>query len=235
MQQAAFHGITYNTGLRTETGQVRRIFNAGALYTTNGKRREKMAIQPPARDMNLVIADNLKELRARQQLSLGEAAERTGVSKSMLGQIERGESSPTISTLWKIATGLHVSFTSLIEQPEQNIAMVHEADMTPLRSDGGRFLLYPIFQAVGDRNFELLDLELAPGAVSVSSPHAPGTEEFVLVYQGKLEISLGGDNGVQYAVGAGSAIHYHADQAHAYQNRGESVTKAAMVIYYPGK
>ena len=192
-------------------------------------------MQPQSGDMNLVIAENLKALRARLQLSLGEAAERTGVSKSMLGQIERGESSPTISTLWKIATGLHVSFTSLMEQPEQTITLVHETDMTPLRSDGGRFLLYPIFQAAKDRNFELLDLELAPGTVSSSSPHAPGTEEFVLVYQGTLEIELGGEGAARYSVGAGSAIHYHADQAHTYRNSGTEVTRAAMVIYYPGK
>lgn len=192
-------------------------------------------MQPQSGDMNLVIAENLKALRARLQLSLGEAAEKTGVSKSMLGQIERGESSPTISTLWKIATGLHVSFTSLMEQPEQTITLVHEGDMTPLRSDGGRFLLYPIFQAAGDRNFELLDLELAPGAVSSSSPHAPGTEEFVLVYRGTLEIELGGEGAPRYSVGAGSAIHYHADQAHTYRNSGTEMTRAAMVIYYPGK
>ena len=100
-----------------------------------------METQP---DMNLVIAANLKALRAAKQLSLGEAAERTGVSKSMLGQIERGESSPTISTLWKIATGLQVSFTSLMEQPEPQTQLIREADMQPLTGDEGRFLLYPV-------------------------------------------------------------------------------------------
>ena len=185
--------------------------------------------------MNLVIADNLKELRARQQLSLGEAAERTGVSKSMLGQIERGESSPTISTLWKIATGLHVSFTSLIEQPEQNIAMVHEADMTPLLNDRGHFRLYPVFEARPGRDFEMLDLELDPGSVSDSSAHAEGTEEFVLVYQGALEITLGSTGRERYTVPRGSAIHYRADQPHTYRNAVDALTRAAMVISYPKK
>ena len=92
-----------------------------------------------ATDMNRVIAENLRALRAQAQLSLGEVSERTGVSKSMLGQIERGESSPTISTLWKIATGLNVSFTSLMERSEQGITIVNEADMTPLLNDRGAF------------------------------------------------------------------------------------------------
>jgi transcriptional regulator with XRE-family HTH domain len=69
----------------------------------------------------LVVAQNLRRMREDKKLSLDRLAELTGVSKSMLGQIERGESSPTISTIWKIANGLKVSFTSLLNTP-QNIA-----------------------------------------------------------------------------------------------------------------
>ena len=52
------------------------------------------------------IGKHLKNIRQNRELSLDEAAEMTGVSKPMLGQVERGQSSPTITTLWKIATGL---------------------------------------------------------------------------------------------------------------------------------
>lgn len=189
-----------------------------------------MDIQP---DMNLVIAENLKALRAERQLSLGEAAERTGVSKSMLGQIERGESSPTISTLWKIATGLQVSFTSLLERSEQGTRILREAEMEPLTADAGRFRLYPVVQAGGGRPFEMLDLVLDAGAASASSPHAAGTEEYVLVYQGVMEFRLGERDPACYTVQAGEALYYRADQCHEYRNPGTETTRAAMVIYYP--
>ncbi len=187
-----------------------------------------METQP---DMNLVIAANLKALRAGKQLSLGEAAERTGVSKSMLGQIERGESSPTISTLWKIATGLQVSFTSLMEQPEPQPQLIREADMQPLTGDEGRFLLYPVIQSCAGRPFEILDLVLAPGALSASQPHADGTQEFVLVYEGVLEVRLGTAQ-TSCLVHQGEVLHYHADQCHTYHNPGSTPTRAAMVIQY---
>ncbi|MEC9259838.1 MAG: helix-turn-helix transcriptional regulator, partial [Pseudomonadota bacterium] len=58
------------------------------------------------------IAQHLKALRKAQGLSLDSVAKLTGVSKAMLGQIERQESSPTISTLWKIASGLDASFSA---------------------------------------------------------------------------------------------------------------------------
>lgn len=183
-------------------------------------------------DMNLVIAQNLKSLRTEKQLSLGEAADRTGVSKSMLGQIERGESSPTISTLWKIATGLGVSFTSLMEYREQETQLVREADMKPLLADEGHFKLYPVIRASDDRPFEILDLELDPGAYSASRPHAQGTVEFVLVYQGAMEFFLG-ENGTQhYIVKAGEVLHYRADQPHVYTNPNTETARAAMVIQY---
>lgn len=187
-----------------------------------------MEAQP---DMNLVIAANLKALRTAKQLSLGEVAERTGVSKSMLGQIERGESSPTISTLWKIATGLQVSFTSLMEQPEPQTQLIREADMQPLTGDEGRFLLYPVIQSCAGRPFEILDLVLAPGALSASQPHADGTQEFVLVYEGVLEVRLGTAQ-TSCLVHQGEVLHYHADQCHTYHNPGSTPTRAAMVIQY---
>ena len=61
------------------------------------------------------IAATVKQLRRERGWSLSRAAEATGVSKAMLGQIERGESSPTIATLWRMASGFRVSFSSLFE------------------------------------------------------------------------------------------------------------------------
>ncbi len=59
-------------------------------------------------------------------MSLDNVANMTGVSKSMLGQIERGESSPTVATLWKIATGLHISFTALLEGDTMETEIIHK-------------------------------------------------------------------------------------------------------------
>lgn len=70
---------------------------------------------------SLNIGKHLKNIRQNRELSLDEAAEMTGVSKPMLGQIERGQSSPTITTLWKIATGLKVPLSSFCRRKRQSI------------------------------------------------------------------------------------------------------------------
>ncbi len=64
------------------------------------------------------LSTTLKQLRQQRGWSLSRLAEATGVSKAMLGQIERNESSPTVATLWKIATGLNVPFSTFISPPQ---------------------------------------------------------------------------------------------------------------------
>ncbi|MGO4274411.1 helix-turn-helix domain-containing protein, partial [Paenibacillus sp. TAF58] len=61
-----------------------------------------------------MVGRKLLNIRKTRGLSLDQVADLTGVSKAMLGQIERGDSNPTISVLWKIVSGLQISFTSLI-------------------------------------------------------------------------------------------------------------------------
>ncbi|EHP1862751.1 helix-turn-helix transcriptional regulator, partial [Salmonella enterica] len=64
------------------------------------------------------LATTLRTLRHQRGWSLSRLAEISGVSKAMLGQIERNESSPTVATLWKIATGLNVPFSMFISSPQ---------------------------------------------------------------------------------------------------------------------
>lgn len=68
--------------------------------------------------VSLKIGERLKEIRKVRCLTLDDAANLTGVSKPMLGQIERGQSSPTINTLWKISTGLKIPLSFFCRQQE---------------------------------------------------------------------------------------------------------------------
>ena len=65
-------------------------------------------------DVTSTVAANAREIREHKGLTLDRAAALTGVSRSMLAQIEKGEVNPTISVLWKMANGYKVSFTSLV-------------------------------------------------------------------------------------------------------------------------
>jgi XRE family transcriptional regulator, regulator of sulfur utilization len=181
--------------------------------------------------INVVLADNLKALRAEKKLSLDKVAEMTGVSKTMLGQIERGESNPTIQTVWKIANGLKVSVTSLIHQPQSDTVVVTKQDIQPLQEDNGRYRIYPYFPFEDGRRFEMYAVEIDRGGYLSAEPHGAGTEEFITVFEGELTIRV---NQEEFTIQAGESIRFKADRPHVYHNSGDSWTRVSMVIYYPG-
>src|SRR6476469_303745 len=82
--------------------------------------------QPPG-DLTPVVGENLRRLRTQRGLSLEKLAQQSGVSRAMLGQIELGQSAPTINVLWKVASGLGVTFSALITAQQRSGPLVLRA------------------------------------------------------------------------------------------------------------
>ena len=180
--------------------------------------------------LNSVIAENLKKLREERRLSLDSVAKLSGVSKSMLGQIERGEVNPTVSTVWKISNGLKISFTQLMSRPETDIEIVDKSEIQPLVEDDGKFRNFPIFPFDSIRRFEMYSLELDGGGYLEAEAHPQGTQEFITVFSGEVTIKV---NGEGFVITKGNSMRFKADGPHAYKNTGEEICSISMVIYYP--
>jgi XRE family transcriptional regulator, regulator of sulfur utilization len=180
--------------------------------------------------LNSVIAENLKKLREERRLSLDNLAKLSGVSKSMLGQIERGEVNPTVSTVWKISNGLKISFTQLMSRPETEIELVEKTGIQPFVEDDGKVRNFPVFPFDSKRRFEMYSLELDSQGHIEAEAHPPGTQEFITVFAGEVTVSLNGD---AIAVTDGNSLRFMADAPHAYTNTGSVMCSLSMVIYYP--
>jgi transcriptional regulator with XRE-family HTH domain len=114
-------------------------------------------------DLAPVVGANLRRLRMRRGLSLEKLAQRSGVSRAMLGQIELGQSAPTINVLWKIARALDVTFATLIQAREAGgTTVLKKAQAKVLTSQGGHFSSRALFPFDGPRRAELYELRLAP-------------------------------------------------------------------------
>ncbi|KGL42056.1 DNA-binding protein [Listeria newyorkensis] len=181
-------------------------------------------------NISAVVSENLKLARQKKRLSLDELAKLTGVSKSMLGQIERGDVNPTISTLWKIANGLKVSFTELVTKPKIDYEVIDRKTREPLIADDGKCRNYPMFTFDSERRFETYYLEIDPDGRLESTPHPDGTEEFITVFSGELVIAT---NGEELKAKDGDSIRFKADQEHVYTNASADVCRLSMIIYYP--
>lgn len=181
------------------------------------------------------LGGRLRALRRSRGWSLDRAAAATGVSKAMLGQIERGESSPTVATLWKIASGFAVSFSSLFVPPGSDAATAAAGETRWGRDAAGMQarVLFPFDPLLG---FEMFEIELAPGAESASAPHAPGVVEHIVVLEGVLGLSLASEGqGQERCLHPGEGLRFQADCHHRMRNLGEGPLRFHDVIHYlPG-
>jgi transcriptional regulator with XRE-family HTH domain len=177
-----------------------------------------------------IISTNIKSIREKRKMSLDELSALSGVSKSLLRQMEREEANPTISTLWKIANGLKVPFTSLIEYEVAETEIVKKADVSPLSEDHGSYRLYPYFSFEDQKPFEIYSVDMEPNASLEAAPHIPGTIECITVFSGTLCLTV---QNTKHVIEAGDSIRFKADHPHAYFNPGNELARLSMVIYYP--
>lgn len=180
--------------------------------------------------MNQIVAKNIKRLREERKLSMDELSKLSGVSKSMLAQIERGGGNPTISTLWKISNGMKVPFDALTVRPKSPYELVKTSDLQPLLEDGGKVKNYSIFPDDENRRFAVYYLELEEGSYWESEPHLKGAAEFITIFSGKIEICTGGRS---FQVEKGESIRFKADAVHSYKNIGAEPVLLHMIIYDP--
>lgn len=181
-------------------------------------------------EIHLALAKNLKAIREKEKLSLEKLSQLSGVSKTMIGQIEREESSPTLATIWKIANGLKVSFTSLIYSPQPDATVVRGGEIQVLSEDEGRYRISPCFHFQEDKRFEIYSIEIDPKGTVNSDSHREGTEEFITVFDGEVTIRL---DEAEYKINKGDSIRFKADRPHTYYNPGDTPTRLSMTIYYP--
>jgi transcriptional regulator with XRE-family HTH domain len=181
-------------------------------------------------DLTPVLGANLRRRRSRRNLSLEKLAKLSGVSRAMLGQIELGQSAPTVNVLWKIGTALEVPFSALItSRPTASFHVMRADQAKRLASSDGSFVSRALFPFDEPRRVEFYELRLAPGGIERADAHPPGTVENLVVSRGTMEIETGGGT---HALGPGDAVVFEADAPHSYRNAGDVEALMYLVMTY---
>ena len=175
------------------------------------------------------IGSVLKRVRFERSLTLEETSNLTGVSKAMLGQIERGESIPTISVLWKISTGLRISFSELLGSETNNYESVSIDDMEPIFESDGKMILYDVFPFDPMSGFEYFYIKLMPGGKHDSPPHQNSTEEYIVVTKGTLEMIVEDQT---FELTAPSALKFKSNKNHTYSNPFDTEVVFQSIVKY---
>ena len=177
------------------------------------------------------ISQRVKLLRQQRGWSLEQLATASGVSKSMLSQIERNQANPTLAVTCKIAQAFGMSLADFVEMPSASSA-IHV-----IRADD-REHLYRSDDAVEIRTLSPLNLEkdvefyhvrLKPCGALKSAAHFQGTREFLTVEQGKVRIQSSNDSA---ELSKGDSTTYRADVPHAIENLGKGEATVFLVVIY---
>jgi XRE family transcriptional regulator, regulator of sulfur utilization len=177
------------------------------------------------------VGENLERLRKQRGLSLERLAALSGVSRAMLGQIEAGESAPTIALLWKVSRGLDVRFADLLgNETSADVQLLPLSTSKILRSSDGSFESRALFPFDNRRQAEFYELKLQPGHIEKADAHAEGTYENLVVHAGRLRLTIGDSEPMELR--SGDAVYFRADIPHAYENPGNKETIMYLVMTY---
>jgi rhodanese-related sulfurtransferase/transcriptional regulator with XRE-family HTH domain len=181
-------------------------------------------------ELDTVIGANLRALRTQRGLSLDAAARLTGLSRTLLGQVELGTNTPSLGVVWRIAGAFDVPFAALLSAPGSTAtAVVRRAGAKRLVSADGRFASRALFPFGTAGKVEFYELWLAGHAREDAEAHQPGTRENLVVARGQVDVEVAG---VRHELAEGDAIVFGADVAHAYVNPANAECWMHLVMTY---
>jgi transcriptional regulator with XRE-family HTH domain len=171
------------------------------------------------------LGRRLRNERRRRGHTLEDLAAASGVSRSMLSEVERGSRVPTVLVLDRIATGLGTSIARLLRAEQSARTVVLRRDQQDVARDPSgweRRVLSPVLPGV---EFEFMRTTIGPGVdAGVFQPHGPGSREYLAVESGVLRLSLDGDD---VELREGDSVFYAGDCHHGFANPGRKAT-----VYY---
>ena len=175
------------------------------------------------------LGKTILRLRKAYNLSLGELSEQSGVAKSIISQIERNETNPTLSTVVKLSRALDTTVDEVLRGETQSLFVEHQqkSAVPMLESQDGLCRL----AIAGPLNlvdyFQWYDFHAQPKGVLESSPHPAGTVEHLYVVAGDLEVTTGGET---RTAKTGEALRFRADVPHRIVNVGGTAAHAVMML-----
>lgn len=174
------------------------------------------------------LGENLKRIREERKLNLSEVSDVTGISKAMLSKIERGESTPTITNVWKIANGLHISFNDLAKDTEELYKVTDISEMKPLIDVNNKLTIYNIVPFTPLNGVQVLYAIIEEdNDHSENFTHDNHSKEFCIVFQGSLEVTVDGHT---YTLNEGCSMEFDPRKEHKYVNIGKEKAKVCFLL-----
>jgi transcriptional regulator with XRE-family HTH domain len=174
------------------------------------------------------LGKTVQRLRKAYNLSLSELSGQSGVAKSIISQIERNETNPTLATIWRLSQALDVSIERVLRAADDEpfLEKSSRGDIPVLVSDDGKCRLAIIGWIKTVEWLQWYDFSADPGGVLESEAHQRGSVESLSVNEGELEVEVGG---ATERAKAGETLRYRSDRPHTIRNLSQKPASATMV------
>ena len=161
------------------------------------------------------VGERIKTLRRQRGLSLRALAELSDLSPNTISLVERGATSPSVSTLHRLTTALGIPITALFEEPTERVKVIlTRADERP-RSGSASVLLESLGSGLEEQAYDPFMVTLKPGASSGNHVMIHPGHELVYCLKGELDYEIAGEH---YRLAPGDALLFHADLPHRWRN-----------------
>jgi len=172
------------------------------------------------------VGQRIRSFREQRAWSLRELAERSGLSINAISLIERGENSPTVSSLHLLATALGVSISNFFED-EREQAVVFVRPAARLRSEANGIAMESLGIGLRNQQLEPFLIEVASGAGNIDQPINHLGEEFVYCLEGEVDYCIGDRT---FALRPGSSLLFEATIPHCFTNKMKRPALLMMVF-----
>lgn len=185
----------------------------------------------PAEAVSSQLCRRVRELRKLRGWSLEQLAAASGVSRSMLSQIERNEANPTLAVTFRIAQAFGMTLAELLESPgaQSSIQTIRANDRAHLFRSDADCQIRTLSPLNLEKDVEFYEIRLQPGGALRSAPHFAGTREYLTVLKGRVRVESAGD---VEELSHGDSASYRADVPHAMVNLGRTEALVYLVDIY---
>ena len=191
-------------------------------------RDKQKALEAGASALSGQLGKTVQRLRKAYNLSLSELSEQSGVAKSIISQIERNETNPTLATIWRLAQALDVSIERVLQDQQDGafIEKISRGDTPLLVSDDGKCRLAITGWIKTVEWLQCYEFAADVGGALESEAHQRGAVECLSVIEGELQVEVGGEI---ENVRAGETLRYRVDRPHLIRNVGAEPARATMI------
>ena len=173
------------------------------------------------------VGSRIRIIREQRKMSLRALAERCKLSANAISLIERGENSPTVSSLHALATSLGVKITAFFEESHDQTVVLVRKDQR-LRADGTGLVMESLGIGLHDQQLEPFLVKVKPASADVREPITHAGQEFVYCLDGEITYQVGPQS---FPLNVGDSLLFEASQPHFSQNLGESEATILLIFH----